>query len=151
MTVTTGATTPTGNFSINAVGTSGSLSHSTPVTLSVIISVPAAASFYKTDTQTQGTWKGVYGAEGVTITNDVTNYPAYAQVSMSGQTPATWAASTTDIRALQKGSPTATDRIASTWWSSTQLKHQCKLSGWKLASSRDLLPGLGLQWSGSTH
>jgi hypothetical protein len=49
----------------------------------------------------------------------VTSYPAYAQVAISGATSYVWAASTTDTRALQKGSPTATDRIASVWYSST--------------------------------
>ena len=87
MTVTTGATTPAGNLSINAVGTSGSLTHSTPVSLYVTVSVPAAAVFSATNVLTKGTWKGVYGAEGVAITNDVTNYPAYARISHERSNP----------------------------------------------------------------
>jgi hypothetical protein len=68
---------------------------------------------------TKGTWKGVYGADGYAITNDLTNYPSYAQVTFINESSATWAASTSDVRALQKGSPTATDRIASTWYTNT--------------------------------
>jgi hypothetical protein len=119
MTVTTGVTTPAGNSMINIVGTSGSLTHSTPVSLFVTVSVPAAAVFSATDVLTEGTWKGVYGADGYAINNDSTNYPNYAEVTFINESSATWAASTTDIRALQKGSPTATDRIASTWYSNT--------------------------------
>ena len=37
--------------------------------------------------------------------------------NISGQSEYTWAASTTDVRALQK--PAAGDRIASTWYSAT--------------------------------
>ena len=91
---------------------SGSLSHSAVVTLQIY--VPGVAGFLRTDTTTQGTWKGVYGADGEAISNDSAHYPAYAQVSLSGVTAYSWAASTTDVRALQKAA--ATDRIASTWF-----------------------------------
>src|ERR1019366_4615323 len=47
--------------------------------------VVAAATFVRTDTTTQGTWKGVYGADGGAINGDATSYPAYAQVTFSGQ------------------------------------------------------------------
>ena len=52
------------------------------VTLVVTVSVPAAATFIRTDTATQGTWKGVYGAEGYAIANDATAIrlmPKYAE------------------------------------------------------------------------
>ena len=128
MTVTTGLTTPAGSFPITIAGTSGSLTYSSPVTLSVTTSVTAGASFYKTDTQTQGTWKGVYGADGFAIVNDSTNYPSYAQVTVSNQLSNTWVASTTNVRALQKGAPTATDRIASTWFQSTSFNININLT-----------------------
>ena len=83
----------------------------------VRVSVPAAVTFIKTDTTTQGTWKGVYGGGGYSIANDSTNYPAYAQVTFSNQNSYTWASSTTEVRALQKA--VATDRIASTWYSAS--------------------------------
>jgi hypothetical protein len=119
MTLTAGAATPSGTYTITITGSSGSLTHSTTVTVFVVMPVAAGASFSQADTQTQGTWKGVYGADGFSIANDVTSYPAYAQVALSGQQSTTWAASTTDVRALQKRAPTATDRIAATWWSAS--------------------------------
>jgi hypothetical protein len=110
MTLAAGAATPSGTYTVTITGSSGSSTHSTSVTLVVALSV--------VDTQTQGSWKGVYGADGFAIANDVTSYPAYAQVTLTAPTY-TWAPSTTDVRALQKGAPSATDRIASTWVSGT--------------------------------
>jgi hypothetical protein len=112
MTVTTTAATPGSTSNITVTGASGSVSHSAIATLQVY--VPATASFVATDTTTEGTWKGIYGASGEAIPNDSTNYPAYAQVTFNGGTPYTWAPSTTDVRALQKAA--ASDRIASTWY-----------------------------------
>ncbi len=111
MTVTTSPGTPVGSYPLTITATSGSLTHTATVTLQVY--VPGAALFVATDVTTKGTWKGVYGAQGYAIANDATNYPAYAQVTFTGQSNFTWAGSTTDIRALQKAA--ASDRIASTW------------------------------------
>jgi hypothetical protein len=119
MTLTAGSGTPTGTYTITVIGSSGSLTHSTQVTAVVVVPAAAGASFSQTDSQTQGTWKGVYGADGFAIANDVTSYPGYAQVALSGQQSATWATSTTDVRAPQKGASAATDRIASTWVSNS--------------------------------
>jgi hypothetical protein len=119
MTLTAGAGTPSGSYTITITGSSGSLTHSTTVTAFVAVPVAAGVSFSQADTQTQGTWKGVYGADGFSIANDVNSYPGYAQVALSGQLTATWTASTTDVRALQKGAPAATDRIAATWLSNS--------------------------------
>ena len=76
------------------------------------IQLPTAA-FVKSDPTTKGSWKGVYGSKGYAIANDLTSYPAYAQVTWN-QSTATWAASTADSRALQKAA--ASDRIASAWY-----------------------------------
>jgi hypothetical protein len=76
-----------------------------------------SATFVGTDTTTQGNWRGVYGTDGYNVINDTVQYPAYAQVTASGQGSWTWVGSTTDGRALQKAS--GTDRIAATWYGST--------------------------------
>src|SRR5262249_24460155 len=70
-----------------------------------------------TDTTTRGTWRGAYGADGFNVIGDTTSYPTYATVTPTGQASYTWAASTTDVRALQKAS--GTDRMASPWYGST--------------------------------
>jgi hypothetical protein len=115
MTLTTSLATPAGTYSITVTAASGSLTHTMIVTL--VVSFPPGATFLATDTATQGTWKGVYGADGYAIASHASSYPAYAQVSVSGQTEYTWAGSTSDVRALQK--PSSGDRIASTWVSPT--------------------------------
>lgn len=76
---------------------------------------PGSASFVRFDATTQGSWKGVYGSDGFNVINDTQSYPAYASVLVSGQSSYTWAASTSDVRALQKAA-SPTDRIASTWY-----------------------------------
>jgi hypothetical protein len=126
MTLTTGAATPGGRFPITITGSSGGLSHSTTATLVVTVSVPAATVFVASDTTTKGTWKGVYGSEGYAIANDATNYPAYAQVTFSGQSNFTWANPTTDARALQKAA--TSDRIASTWYAADSFEININLS-----------------------
>ena len=60
----------------------------------------------------------MYGSDGFDIVNDVLAPPSYATVTPSGQNNYTWVASTTDVRALQKGSAQATDRIAACWYGS---------------------------------
>jgi hypothetical protein len=76
------------------------------------------ATYSGLDTTTQGTWTGNYGSEGDLIANDATMAPNFATVSLSGETPYTWKASTTDVRALQTASSAST-RIASTYYSPT--------------------------------
>ncbi len=83
-------------------------------TLIIANSPPAIATFLKADTTSQGTWKGIYGADGSVIHGDSTTYPSYAQATITADGPALWAPSTTDVRGLQKAG--ATDRIASAWY-----------------------------------
>src|SRR5262249_32374091 len=47
---------------------------------------------------------------------DIANYPSYVAVTPSGNSSYTWASSTSDPRAPQKGSST-TDRISACWYS----------------------------------
>jgi hypothetical protein len=81
-------------------------------------STPAAAQFVKTDTTTQGSWHGVYGADGANVVNNRASYPSYATVTHSGATGMTWTSYTNDPRALQKVG-TAPGRIAAAWNSDT--------------------------------
>jgi hypothetical protein len=79
--------------------------------------VQATARFVRIDKATQGAWKGLYGVDGFAIANDATIYPKYAKVVLPGTTIATWAPSTTDVRALQR--PLEEGRMATTWFSSS--------------------------------
>jgi RHS repeat-associated protein len=90
------------------------------------------AAFVKTDATTGGGWKGNYGTEGYNLVGDGVSYPAYAQVSVTGQASYTWAASTADVRALQKAPQGSTDRIAATWYSATGYTIDLNLTDGKL-------------------
>ncbi len=80
--------------------------------------MPDLGTFLDSDDATQGNWTAWYGTQGYNIIADTTSYPAYAQVTPSGQSTVVWASSTTDPRALQKAlSPT--DRIAACWSAGT--------------------------------
>lgn len=70
--------------------------------------------FKGTDQTTQGSWGGVYGAQGYMIANGGSMTPAYATASVSGNFNYTWAGLTPDVRALQTA-PGSTNRIASTY------------------------------------
>jgi hypothetical protein len=59
----------------------------------------------------------LYGADGYDLSQGAITLPSYAQVTVSGQSNYTWAASTSDPRALQK--PGASDRLAATWYSNS--------------------------------
>ncbi len=70
-----------------------------------------AAVYVKTDDKTQGSWPGVYGADGYSLSGDGEKYPAYAKVTFSATNLFTWTP-TADVRALQKAGKPA-ERIAS--------------------------------------
>jgi RHS repeat-associated protein len=79
-----------------------------------------AASFVRTDATTQGSWRGVYGADGQYINAEAPSAPPYASMTVTTTGTAgnfTWAASTGDVRALQQPPP-QTSRIASTYYTS---------------------------------
>ena len=75
---------------------------------------PTAAVFVRTDTTSQGTWKGKYGIGGYAIPNDAISLPSYAAVTQAGLLSWTYAASTTSVKALEKA--VAPGRIASAWY-----------------------------------
>jgi hypothetical protein len=76
--------------------------------------VTASATFVKTDTTTQGTWKGAYGSEGAQVMGDSASLPGYVQITPAGNSEWTWEYSTTDARALQRIN--ADDRTAAVWY-----------------------------------
>lgn len=90
-------------------------------------SATATAQFVRLDTATQGTWRGVYGSDGYNVINDAVSYPPYVTPAPSGNAAYTWAASTTDIRALQQ--TTSTQRFAGTWYSYDQFVIDLPFSG----------------------
>jgi len=75
-------------------------------------------TYITTDTTHQGTWKGVYGADGYYVVDAGTFVaPPGVTVTPSGNTDYVWTWSTADVRALQKPDP-ANDRIAAAWFGS---------------------------------
>ncbi len=72
------------------------------------------AAFVKTDLSTQGSWKGVYGADGYSIAGDDTRAPAYGTVSRTGW-EVKWSGDglTKDVRALERAG--GADRMAGQW------------------------------------
>jgi hypothetical protein len=85
-----------------------------------VVNLGPAAMFVKADTTTQGNWMGVYGADGYDLANGPQS-PANGQLSygsytVQNQSNWTWAASTSDPRALETDSQG--DRLAATWYSS---------------------------------
>jgi hypothetical protein len=78
-------------------------------------SAGTSAVLVKRDTTTEGNWIGVYGTKGYNVIANAVNYPSYATVSVSGQSNFTWAATTTDPRALRDA--VGSSRIAACWFS----------------------------------
>jgi uncharacterized repeat protein (TIGR01451 family) len=118
ITVTVNVAANASSPQINQVGVSGGGSGNAVATDSTTINpMPAVANFVLADANTQGNWHGVYGADGYSVASDSQSIPNYASFAMQGQANFTWASSTTDPRALQRGS--GTGRIAATWYGST--------------------------------
>ncbi len=89
--------------------------------------VSSAVAYSGSDTSTEGTWSGKYGADGYMIPNDQTNLPAYATVNVVGGSPYTWVGTTTDGRALQTADGAFT-RIASTYFAASTLTFNVNLT-----------------------
>lgn len=91
---------------------------------------PAApsAAFIKADSTTIGNWTGSYGADGYSVFNSSTSLPGYAQLGVApGQTNWTWAASTTDVRALQ-AAPGSSSRVEACYYALTSFSFDLNLS-----------------------
>jgi hypothetical protein len=76
----------------------------------------ASASFLASNSTLEGTWIGTYGTQGYDVIGSTANIPSYATVTPAGESSHTWAATTTDPRALQ--TPGGSSRIAACWYSS---------------------------------
>ena len=78
----------------------------------------AQAAFIRTDTTTQGNWKGVYGADGYFVADTTTNkVPSYAVFTPQNQANWTWTSNGTEMRDLQVSSSSSTNvRQASCWY-----------------------------------
>ena len=108
------------SLTLKAIAYKSGMTDSLVASAAYIISSGGAsnsAAFVKTDTTTQGSWKGVYGTNGYNVIDDTVSYPAYVTVTPAGQSNYVWAGSTSDVRALQKAL-SSTDRIAATWYTS---------------------------------
>jgi hypothetical protein len=77
---------------------------------------PATAKLVGQDNATQGNWIGVYGSQGYNVIGNAAVYPSYAIVTPLGARSHTWAAQTTDVRALQTAD--GSSRVAAQWWAS---------------------------------
>jgi len=90
-----------------------------------------AAVFLKTDTATQGNWKGVYGSAGFTLASDAANLPAYARIVLPGKSnTATWIDHTDQPRALQRFN--TGDRIGAAWFNFSAFTIDVNLTGDKM-------------------
>jgi hypothetical protein len=74
------------------------------------------AAFVGTDAQTQGNWRGVYGADGYTVNGDTTMAAPYGTTTVSGASSWTWQASSTEVRSLQRAT---SGRVAAAWFAPT--------------------------------
>jgi len=76
---------------------------------------PTMAVFVKTDTATQGSWKGVYGSRGFAIANDEKSFPEYAHITLP-QNATTWVEHAAGSGSALQNVKSRTARVASTWW-----------------------------------
>jgi len=78
------------------------------------------AAFVKTDATTQGSWKGVYGADGFNVIGDTStgnaHYPSYANVTPGPHLAGLWADSSTAENCLQSVADGSTNRVAGVWY-----------------------------------
>ena len=107
------------SLTLKAIAYNAGMADSAVTSASYVITAGGSnkAVFVKTDTTTQGSWKGVYGVHGYNVINDTVSYPAYVTVTPAGASSYTWVNSTIDPIALQKAL-SSTDRIAAGWYTS---------------------------------
>ncbi len=120
--VAANATSPQLNQVSVSGGGSATAAATDSTTITTASSSGASASFLFKDTTTQGNWQGVYGSAGEMIVNGPQNAPSanYGNFnSVQSATQYTWAANTSDVRALETGSGVSGSRTAATWFGSS--------------------------------
>jgi len=96
----------------------------------VTVTTGGIANFLVTDTVTQGSWQGVYGADGHSVAGDPqTAPPAYGTQDVLNDFLYTWNSNTPDSRALQASSG---GRIAATWYNSPTFSVDVNVTDGKL-------------------
>ena len=118
----TWANVPGGTYTLTAKAYDvlGAAATSAPVSVTVSGASSGggtSATFAGVDATTQGSWHGVYGAQGYTVVGDSASLPTWATVTPAGQGLFQFAASTTDVRGLQQG--TGAGRVAYVWYNDT--------------------------------
>jgi hypothetical protein len=91
------------------------------------VATSSSATLVKTDTTTQGSWNGAYGSQGYSVFGGSTALPSYAQLTASGQTALTWAASTPDVRAPFTAAGSST-RVAASDYSNSSFSFDLNLT-----------------------
>ncbi len=122
--------TTNGSHTLNAqaTDTQGQSTTSSGVSVIVTNAAPAGPSvvFIGKDTTARGTWKNVYGQDGVTIAGDSNAPPLYASSAISGGSPFVWTL-TGDPRALQQ--LTGASRIASVFYAPQEFTIDLNMTG----------------------
>ncbi len=114
--VTSNATSPQVN-QVSVSGGGSAVANATDPTVINLLNPPiSSAAFVGVDSTTQGSWHGVYGADGYLVVGDQSSNPPYVAPAAAGQSLAVWTGSTASTRALQKPS-NLSDRIAAAWYS----------------------------------
>jgi subtilisin family serine protease len=117
-------TTQPGDRPVNAVTAAATRDSSSTGTASLLVGASsftalaggATASFVGSDATTLGNWQGTYGSQGSVVVGDVASIPGGSVVPTNAASW-TWAASTSDVRALRKTG--SSGRVAAGWYTTS--------------------------------
>lgn len=108
-------TLPNGSYALTAVATDsdGRTTTSAVTNTTINNTLTTQLTFVGTDTTTEGSWKGHYGAQGDAIFGDSFVLPGFALATFNGASTYIWTNATSATQALQELN--GTGRIASAW------------------------------------